>query len=339
MASIIGGKPCSNGGKTGRGSSITGLKLGNASVIREFYLAKSVKKRHDRGRRYCDVVVIDLDSQDSLFLVIENKLFSCNFPFQLKEYYQVVEDKFNRARIREYIYLTVNGAKPFGYQKGDSNIHKYWIRMSWGKDILKILNLISADNEHEEVKLLKELLVWFQTNENNSLHEELDEFRSALIKAASGCLLEELIRLGEDKPGEWKLEHKKGKRTILRHSSYPKTPLFIELLPNFTITVQSRRKAGAIFEKIIVPFGAHTDQIFNLLDIAARDIYHYHFGARIRRYLSDKRRLTKSITKQKKSNRYIFNFVYKYQHQLRTLLLFSGRSWTAQKFEIENEYS
>jgi len=325
-------------GKTGRGSSVTGLRLGNASVIREFYLAKSIEKRNDRGSRYCDVVVIDLDSQDSLFLVIENKLFSCNHPFQLDEYYQVVEDKFKRAKIREYVYLTINGAKPFSFQRGgDANSHRFWIRMSWGKDILEILNLISSGIEHKEIVLLKELLVWFQKNAHNSLQKQLDEFRNTLIMAASDCLLEELVRLGKDKPGRWKLEKQKEKGSILKHTSYPKTPLFIELLPNFSITVQSRRKKGALFEKIIVPFGARTDQIFNLLDIAARDIYHYHFAAKTSNYLSDRRRLTRSITQKKKAHKYIFDFVCKYQHQLKTLLLFSERSWIAQKFEIEKE--
>jgi hypothetical protein len=58
----------------------------------------------------------------------------------------------------------------------------------------------------------------------------------------------------------------------------------VELTPGLTVTVQglqySRR---AEFDKIVVPFGAHPDQVTNLLDIAARDVFHKFFESNIYR--------------------------------------------------------
>ena len=61
--------------RPGKGKSSFGFSLKNASVIREFYLAKSTCKRNGRGPRFCDIAFFDLDSSDGLFLVIENKIY------------------------------------------------------------------------------------------------------------------------------------------------------------------------------------------------------------------------------------------------------------------------
>ena len=74
-------------GKSGRGASSTRFSLKNAAVLREFYLAQSIRKRAARGPRYCDIILLDLDTTDSLFVVIENKLFSSNHPYQLELVY------------------------------------------------------------------------------------------------------------------------------------------------------------------------------------------------------------------------------------------------------------
>jgi hypothetical protein len=62
----------------GRGAHISGLRLSNASVLREFYLTAAVAASSNRGNRYADVVALDLDPNDELFLVVENKLFGSN---------------------------------------------------------------------------------------------------------------------------------------------------------------------------------------------------------------------------------------------------------------------
>ncbi len=78
-------------GKEGKGVSSKRFSLKNAAVIREFYLAKAIGNSDMKGPRYCDVVLLDLDTSDGLMLVIENKLFSTNYPNQLETYYDLVE--------------------------------------------------------------------------------------------------------------------------------------------------------------------------------------------------------------------------------------------------------
>jgi hypothetical protein len=71
-----------------------------------------------RGPRYCDIILLDLDTSDNIFVVIENKLFSSNHPSQLEEYYELVEKNYKRAKIREYVYLTLYGIDPIQYDLG-----------------------------------------------------------------------------------------------------------------------------------------------------------------------------------------------------------------------------
>ncbi len=320
-------------GKGGSGTSPIGFSLKNASVIREFYLAKSIRRRSERGPRYCDIALFDLDSSDSLFLVIENKLFSSNHPYQLEDYYDLVENKFSRAKFREYVYLTINGFDPVPNKDETNRKFKYWVRMSWYKDIFAILNKLQIQNEHKEIEKLKKLLGWLSKIARHSIVKHVDELRMLLIKAASWCLQAELERLGEGGIGSWQI-NSKGKSITINHTSLPKTPLFVELLPNLSITLQSRRKRKPLFDKIIVPYGANTDQIYNLLDIAARDVYHDHFSTK-NRYLGNKRRLTSTLTKQKKKSKRIFDYVYKNQNELQILFTMSEHIWQAQNFELQ----
>ena len=328
-------------GKSGKGKSSFGFSLKNASVIREFYLAKSISKRDERGPRFCDIAFFDLDSSDGIFLVIENKLFSTNHPHQLEEYYNTVENKFKRAKVREYVYLTINGSKPSQYKNETIPNYKYWVRMSWKDDILTILNEMkrqvedNRQNEHEEVKKLRKLLQWLKKLCDNSVIEHIEKFRVQLLESASKCLCEELKRLNEEKTGMWKIEKENNKSITIKHKSCPKRLLYVELLPNLSITVQSRKNGKALFEKIIVPYGSNTDQIYNLLDIAARDVYHYNFNGNKYLYLADRRRLTKTLTEEKKRQKDIFDFVFENQNELQILFTMSNNIWEAQEFEMQ----
>lgn len=85
------------------------------------------------------------------------------------------------------------------------------------------------------------------------------------------------------------------------HSSFSGS-FTVELTPGLAITGQGRQHSGkAEFDKIMVPFGAHPDQVTNLLDIAARDVYHKFFespgiyvgsGRRLRMTWTEKERST-----------------------------------------------
>ena len=325
-------------GKSGSGRGSTNFSFKNAAVFREYYLTKEIKKRNGRGPRYCDIVFMDLDSKDSIFLVIENKFFTANHPFQLEEYFEAVEQKYGRAQIREYVYLTVRGKKPIDFGNNDSRILKHWVRVSWVQHVLGILKTLGRDKKSDDVDKLIELLQWLKdmldppNNTKNSI-ENVIEF---LVTAAAECLHDELNRLGEGKRGGWKIKRGKEKSTQLVHSSVY-APVYVELLPNGSITVQGRGKNFALYEKVLVPYGSHPDQIFNLLDMAARDIYHFHFNDPAI-YLGNRRRqrVTRSETKQKYLE--VFDFIHRHRHQLQVLFMLSSRIWKAEQDAIKMEY-
>jgi hypothetical protein len=322
-------------GKSGKGMSPHGFSLKNASAVREFYLSKSIKKRDPRGPKYCDVAFFDLDRSDGLVLIIENKLFTQNHPGQLEEYYKTVEDKFRRAKIREYVYLTLYGSDPCSYQSHPPWLYKYWVRMSWSENILNILNELKSDNENSELKKLRNILSWLQAIHYPALKNHVEKLRDLMLKAGAECLGAELKRLNEGKTGSWDIRTQKGQGVTIGHTSRPRTLLYLELLPNLSITLQSRKKGKPIFDKIIVPYGSNSDQIFNLLDIAARDVYHYHFKGNPNRYLANRRRQSANHSKEKNEYRDLFDFVYKNQHELQVLFTLSDSIWEAQKKEIE----
>jgi hypothetical protein len=145
-------------GKNGPGRAPSGLKLANSSVIREFYLSKEEIKRGGRGQRYCDLVLFDLDSGDSLFVVIENKLFTTNHPRQLEDYFEAVESKYYRAKVREYVYLTLGRSEPKKFADENTSRHKHWVQVSWLGDVLEILEKCIGQNAPNELRHLKKLL-------------------------------------------------------------------------------------------------------------------------------------------------------------------------------------
>ncbi|MBE7649213.1 PD-(D/E)XK nuclease family protein (plasmid) [Tenacibaculum finnmarkense] len=302
----------------GIGTSATNFSLKNASSIREFYLSKSIKKRDSRDARYCDVVFLDLDLKDGLFVVIENKLFTNNHNGQLEEYYTVIEDKFSRVKIREYVYLTLDGMAP---RNVNSKTLKCWVKMSWSKDILGIIDDLKQESEHKDIVLLRHILEWVNKLKNSSISNSVLDLRKLLLKVASICLIKELNKLGTGKQGNWIEGEVNTNHISIIHSSVPKKPLFVELLPNFTITVQSRTKKKALFDKIIVPFGVHPDQIFNLIEITARDVYYYHFEDSADLYLADKRRSSSSSDNFKKGEiMRVLSYIYQNQYELKVIL-------------------
>ncbi len=245
-----------------------------------------------------------------------------------------MEAKFSRAKIREYVYLTIPGLPPISHTDEENKKYKYWVNLSWTKDILKILNKTAEGKEHLEITRLKNILRWMKELSNGGIQDKIEDLRQSLVQATAACLKAELDRLGEGKTGEWKIEREKGKSVRLGHSTFHQTRLYIEILPNLSLTVQSRKKGKPLFDKIIVPYGANPDQIFNLLDIAARDIYTYIFSENLHRYLANKNRLTSTQIPEKKVAKPVFEFVSKNQQSLKVLFSFSKNIWNAQKFEV-----
>lgn len=317
------------------GRSALTFNLKNAAVIREFYLAISTGKKIDRAQRYCDIAVIDLDSKDGLFLTIENKLFSTNHAHQLEQYYDVVEKKFYKAKVREYVYLTLLGDEPYPHKNDNRRKYTYWVNVSWIDDILGVINKLTPDLNNSEIKRLHAILTWMKVLNRENIKDAAENLRLALVKASANCLVEELERLGEGKVGEWKAKKNRGKNVTILHTSVPSLEMFVELLPNLSITVQSRKKNKALFDKIIVPFGANTDQIYNLIDIVAGDIYKYIFNGTVKRYRSDKKRQTVTISEMRKGYKTLFDFIEKYRFPLLVLFSYLKKTKDAQVFEIE----
>ena len=325
-------------GKSGPGVTTSGLSISNVGVLREFYLTSEICSRVGRGSRFCDVAFIDLDSSDGIFLVIENKLFSTNSIYQLQDYFKAVEEKYNRAKVREYVYLTLTGQNPFEYRGENKKYYKYWIPISWTDDILVILNKLINESSPDELKKFHSFLSYlnYLCHPEELIYNNVRMFRNKLIAVAAKCLHEELNRLGEDKRGNWKKRVQKAGHYILYHTSTPARKLYVEILSNFSIVIYGKKSKVQHYEKILIPFGAHPDQVFNLLDIAARDIYHLHFD-NITLYLSSRRRLTKSRSKQKIENLNFLDFVYKYKYELQVLLMISSNIWFKEQLEVEGQ--
>ena len=292
--------------------------------------------------------MLDLDYQDSFILAIENKLFSSNQPYQLQEYHYAIENKYSSVHIRDYAYLTINGAKPqkynvtFGEDNVDeSKLYKNWVCISWVDHILPILEKLNSEDKKgtpEEVNHLIALLNWFKRLQQSVTKVDIIKyFQELLIEAATECLFERLKECNDGKTGEWMLDPHK---PVISHTSCPKKKLAIALLPNLTITIQGKAsKQKPLFEKIIVPFGTHPDQVFNLIDYSGKDIFNFHF-TEPKKFLKK----TAFVKKHKKlsfaQKKYIdiFRFAYEHVHELKVLMLYSQSAWNALDEEIKDEW-
>lgn len=321
-------------GKQGRGTGATSFSLANAAVLREFFLARG-RGRQGRGPQYCDIVVLDLDSGDNFMMVVENKLFTVNRRGQLEGYLETVEDRYSRAHTREYVFLTLDGRPPTPYPGESAATYARWVCLSWSSDVLGILEQL-VDRGAAEVAPVLAYLRWMRhlaVPDGGSALERgaVDTFLHHVLHASGERLLQELNRLG-DRPDGWTVasENPPGcasPKVVLQHRSTT-SGLYVEMLPNYSITAQTRSRRGARFEKIVVPFGAPPDQVFNLLDVGARDIYHGHFD-KPAHHLGDHRRLRQRATVRGEAYLELFRFLYERRFELRVLLTSARSIWNA----------
>ena len=286
-------------GKKGPGVGSTHLRLANCSIFREFFLSRIKSKTKTNSPLFCDLAVVDLDTSDGLFLVIENKLFTTDHPTQLDDYEECVKEKFKPVKILEFVYLTLRGDKGKYANKGDN-----WANLSWLTDIKKLLkeSLEQRKSKAPPAVRVGELLTLLEWMDDLSglidLRQDILKSFTNWLRITSGkLLLEELIRLNEGKVGTWQWSERKHASFLLGHSSFPSIGLQISLATGMVVTAQLQRfgaKNKPINEKILIPLGAHPDQVINLIDIAARDIYHSLPG-KPGNYLANKRRLKNHI--------------------------------------------
>ena len=150
-------------GKEGLGVGATNFAFHNAAVLREYYLSKRTDRSADGRGGFCDIVLLDLDTKDSFFLAIENKLFTSDHHHQLRQYREAIDEKYRRADVRELVYLTVRGDEPLGVAEDDSD-RKDWVRLSWTSDIRDVLRgaMQTTSDVHPQIKALTHLLEWLE---------------------------------------------------------------------------------------------------------------------------------------------------------------------------------
>jgi hypothetical protein len=328
------------------------LALDNATVHREFFLSRGLL-RDAKSSRFCDIVVLDLDPDDGLFLAVENKLFTENHEGQLESYLERVESRYESVPVREYVYLTLRGDDPSpSTQENEGKVfHPNWVRISWLTDIFPILKSLISSRCHPRVVELRDLLLWMKEIESTA--EKFDRksrFANQILTETAEYLKAELNWLcdyqepkkdeeAEPQPGRnWQVKPVKRTkeeldqedhpiaRMALQFSSTQSQELVIGLLPSYAVGLQSRySKKKAKFEKLIVPFGAHSDQVFNLLDITARDIYRLVLA---KPSVAVKQGRWKRGKARRKANppasRPFFDFLHKRQFELRVLFGFAS---------------
>jgi hypothetical protein len=146
-----------------------------------------------------------------------------------------------------------------------------------------------------------------------------DEF----VTSTSECLVEELNRISAGNDGDWSIVNQNQAHCRIKHRSLPKSRLHVELQSNYDISIQGRLRTHGLFERIVLPLGCHPDQMFNLIDVAAREIHHGFFSRPAAR-LGPNRRLRKVKSSAKKKHDALFRFMHKRRFELRVLLAARG---------------
>ncbi len=317
------------------GTPCTGFRLGNSAVFREFYLANGTGSKTAGSAALCDVVFLDLDARDGLFVAVENKLFTRNRTGQLENYHRLIESRYARATVREYVYLTLTGEAPVDHGPGAGGagsqavpqavpqaVRKAWVRLGWLTDVLEVLDEMPAGSNRELIQL-RQVLLWLKTAMVQSSRPEggevIGRLLAAMVTAAVECIFAELVRLNEGARGQWQIIREGKNASRLVHSSKPKAPLYVGVMPNLSIALYGPRGRRRPFDKLLIPFGSNPDQIFNLMDFAARDIYQLHFGASYRSYLGKGRRLTAREVPERQAARRLFQAVHRHRHQIQLL--------------------
>jgi hypothetical protein len=309
-------------GRAGTGEGATGFRFVNGSVVREFYLSKAVG-RDPRGPRYSDLVFFDLDSADSFFLVIENKPFLMPNPEQLRCYRREAEKRYARVAVREYVLLTLRHDAPWASGGPVDREARDWVRLSWTGDILELLGECQpvGTEARRAVVSLMTLLRWADcvTDLKQFPVEPREAFGDELVRAVADCLYEELSRLHEDRGGHWELKDPGGATVSIRHSTQGVSRLEVSRLPRLSVAIHGHAHGRPAFEKIIVPFGAHPDQVFNLVDLAAREIYWKHFKTP-GDHIGDARKRPVTQGTAERRHEGLFRLAYRRPHALRLLV-------------------
>ena len=261
----------------GIGTRFSTLHLANGTPLREFLLSPKIGAR---GAQYCDLILVNLDAHPSFVLAIENKLFAKDHPGQLSGYFETIEEKFSGASVREFVYLTLREECP----EDDEEACRAWARLSWLWDVLWMLEHVvgEAENPAAHVRELVLLLKWLgavleHEDEGNpvdraSLYTCLGAFSTEYVQAATEHIVQELNRTSASKRGTWSIAKRGKKSCRIEHSAARTRRIDVGLHSNHALTIRGRSRDRDPFAKVVVPFGAHPDQAFHLLELAAQEV-------------------------------------------------------------------
>lgn len=230
---------------------------------------------------------------------------------------QAVEDKYSRATIREFVYLTLVGEKPSSILKTEKPLLNRWVALGWLTHVLGIIERIEP-NPKGRLEELVVLLRWMRTLERQAQDdsETVQLFIEMILTGTVDCVLFELNRLCGK--GEWKRKTSGSHKHRLVHSSAPSRHLSLKLLTNCSITIQSKRRGRPQCDKLLLPFGAPARQVFNLMHITARDLYWIHFG-KPKAFLANAKR-RKTLSETEKAFAPMLEFIAKHRFELQALL-------------------
>ena len=243
-----------------------------------------------------------------------------------------VHERYARSRIREFVYLTLSGRAPAA-REGEASVLPHWIDLGWATDIYELLQEWPGP-VHPDVERLRARLFWLRhvlnlDGETRLTAAAATSLGEDLVRGASACLVEELNRLCAR--GTWTLASPAGRATqVITHSSVPSRSLRVSLLPTFSLTIQTWRDKRPTNEKLLVPFGAHPDQVFNLFDITARDLY-ARMSSNPQTYLGTNRRLRTTVAGIRNAWRPWFELAHRHTLALRTAMTLSDHVWQAEQ--------
>ena len=316
-------------GKSGKGVGSAGFSFKNAASMREFYLPGEKEVRKGRA---CDVVFMDLDTnQEPVIIFIENKLFTTNSPGQLEDMYECAKERYNRQNmVREFVYLTITGEEPKqhngskqdttnGNKKG-KNPYPEWVCLSWVDDIFSLLRDHKGLNSDldEVICVLQWLKGLIEIGRDNMA--SLKEFRNHFREASAECLKEELNRLADQQSSsKWDKKTKDNKISYSRDKKY----INLSFLSHLTLAAQGYdSQDNPLFEKVVLPFGEQVEQVYNLLDLSARDLYYLYFGDKDKamKYLGKARKQKVENSEVKQRYWELFDFAYNHRFKLHVLL-------------------
>jgi len=251
------------------------------------------------------------------------------------------------------VFLTLDGHSPMEYDDFDDDVLKRWVNVSWVNDLYPIIDDLNQDHDtvSRDVERLMNFLEWLKNliqlndpkeGKSHVPPETITNFRKTVIAATGDLLLEELNRLLVEGEKNWSFvedDPMKNFHVKLSHSRYPSRQVYVNMLPNSSLTIQVKKGSEAIFEKLLVPYGAPVDQLYNMIDLTARKISRekYFREESVDNYLADKRLLR--TRRKEKQNRYddLFSFLADKRFHLQMLFSLADATWEAAKSQQKAE--